>query len=119
MVAIEIFGGILQLAVDGLVQIFKDGNTGRPGSLVMRFDLGDEYGEALRAEPKFLGGRLPMRGLNEHDPSAARAHLNSAEWVAVTIMFNEAEGVGKPEDGFFQVAVGDVRKHRVRGHRAI
>ena len=119
MEAVEILSGVLQFAVHSLVQILKKGDSGRFGSSIVRFDVLDEYGQALRAKPKLFRCRLSMPSLVQHDDGISRTHLSSAGWVAVTVALLEAEGLAEPSHGFLQVPVRDVRKHRVSGYRAI
>ena len=80
MVAVEIAGTILTLAVDGLVKVFHDGGASRLRFAVVGVDIGDEDGERLGAVTEFgwclLAG---VRGF-EHDPGVAQVHLGSA-WV--------------------------------------
>ena len=49
VVAFEILGGVLMLAVNGLVQFLDDFRARRFGSGVMRIDVVDEHSQGLRA----------------------------------------------------------------------
>src|SRR5262249_30879810 len=74
VVPVEVAGTVLALAVDGLVKVFHDHGTGRPGSVVIGVDIGDEPVERLGAVAEF-GGRL-LAGVCgvEHDPGTTRVH---------------------------------------------
>jgi len=119
MVAVEILGGILQFTVHRLVQVLKDRDPERFGVFEMCIDFFDEDSQALRTEPKFFRSLFFRPSFFEHEAGFARKHLGSAGWVTVTVVLHEAEGIAEPEDGFLQVPVRDVRKHRVSGYRAI
>ena len=119
MVAVEVLSGILQFAVDSLVQVLKNRGPESFGVFEMCIDFFDEDSQTLRAKPKLFRGLLSIPGLFEHEAGLARKHLGSAGWVTVTVVLHEAIGIAEPEDGFLQVPVRDVRKHRVSGYRAI
>ena len=119
MVAFEVFGGVMEFSINGFVGFFEDGGSGRFCALVMGLDILNEEGEALRAIAEFFGGGGSGLQVVDHDPRVARAHLCSADRIAVAEMFCEAEGAGEPGDGFLKVAVVDVRNHGIRGNGAV
>ena len=117
MVAIEVFGSVLQLSIDSLMQIFEEGSSGRFGLLEMGVNVVDEHRETLCPEAKLLRSCVP--GLFQHDPGAAGGHLRSADRIAVAVMLNKSERLAEPYNGFLQVPIRYVRKHRVSWYRAI
>lgn len=120
MVAIKILRGVLQLAVNGLVQIFQKRHFGRLRPLEMRFDIFDKDSETLRPKTELPGsGGMLVPSTVEHDPRFASAHLRAANGIAIAVVLDEAECPAKPGYCFLDVLIGDVGKYRVGGYGAI
>ena len=58
VVAVEIEGGVLVLAVDGLVEVFDDGGSGGLCVLEVGFQVFEEDGEALGSVAELCRGLL-------------------------------------------------------------
>ena len=117
MVAIEVFGRVLQFSINSLMQIFEESDSGRFGLLEVGVDVFDEDREALCSKAKLLRSCVP--GLFQHDPGVAGGHLRSADRVAVAVMLNKSERLAEPHKGFLQIPIHYVGKHSVSWYRAI
>ena len=119
VVAVEVEGGVLELAVDGLMEVFDECYAGGPGALEVGFDIIEKNCEALGCVAELR--RALKAGLRpiDHDDGAAEVELGSADGVAVTVVLGESEVGGEPGDGGEEVAVDDVRQNRVDRNRAV
>src|SRR6516225_8580791 len=68
MMALEVFGSVLQLAVYGFMKRFDNLRSRRLCSCEVRFDFLDEHGEALRPLAELFWSVMAGRPLFEHDP---------------------------------------------------
>jgi hypothetical protein len=119
MVAIEVFGRVLQFSINSLMQIFEEANSGRFSLLEMGVNVLDEDREALCSKAKLLRSCVLVPDLLEHDPGVAGSHLRSANRISAAVMLNESERLAEPYEGFLQIPIDYVRKHRVSWYRAI
>jgi hypothetical protein len=94
MVAIEVFGSVLEFSINSFMQIFEEGNSGRFSLLEMGVNVFDEDSEALCSKAKLLRGGVCLPGLLQHDPGIAGGHLRSADRIAVAVVLDKSERLG-------------------------
>jgi hypothetical protein len=119
VVAFKVRDSVLAFAVFRYVKSLNDFGARGFGVVEMCIHVGDEDGETLRAVAELRGAAGAGIGLIYHDPGIADVQLCSADWVAVAIMFDEAECFDEPVNGSGKILVFDMRQNRVWRHRAI
>lgn len=119
MVAGEVFGGVLEFAVFGLVEFFDNFCASGFGALIVGFYIFDEDGEALSVRAQLGGSAAACEGLLEHDPGVAQMELSAGGRVAVMVVLDETERFGEPGGGLGDVWIDDVRENGVWRHGAI
>lgn len=119
MVPIQIPCRILELAIDGLMQIFLKRNASLSSPRKVRLEIFYEDGETLSPKSKLSWCSAFRLQLLQHNPGVFSLHLSSAKRVTVAVVLRETEGIAEPGDGFFQVSVHDVRKYGISGYRTI
>src|SRR5665213_1280120 len=114
--SIQIFDSVLQLAVDGLLELIHDFVSSRLSSLKVRFYTLDKHFQALRSMAE-LRRRSKIRSDSfQHDPGIAKMHLCTADCscsVTIVIVLFESEYSGEPRGCFCNIAIGDVRQHSI------
>src|SRR5215469_13530303 len=97
MVAGQVLGSVLTLAVYSFVQIFDDPSAGRFRLLEMDTHILEEHSQALSSVTKLRRSGAARPSSLKHDPGLAQEHLCSADRTApfsIAVVFSEPELFG-------------------------
>src|SRR5262249_4565773 len=122
MMAGEIFGPVLTLAILSLMQVLDNPSAHGFRSFEMAIHILEEHRQALSSISQLRGTCTAGPSSIEHDPRLAQIHLCSvrrAAGFAIAVVFSEPERFGQPVDGFSDVRITNVWQQSVRGYRAI
>jgi hypothetical protein len=122
MVAGEVLGSVLTLAILSYMQIFDNPSASGFRSLEMGIHVFKEHSQALSSESQLRGSGPTRTSSLKHDPRVTEKHLCSVDWaagLAIAVVFSEPERFAQPSDGFGHVRIDDVRQDSVGGYGAI
>ncbi len=114
--ACKVFGAVLTLAINSLVQILHDFDTRRLCVLEMRVHIIDEYGQALRLATGLRWASTSWPRAVQHDPGIAEMHLRAFDppaRFAVPVVLAETERFRKPKQCIGDILICDMRKNGI------